>query len=106
LHPARQVYILSIAVLSLQNVAAGVLAEIIRRQPASKERTTFAWTVAVGPALARATAVDLDAGVLVVRAKDARWAREVERAKETVISRLQLMLGPEAVRELRVVHEG
>jgi len=82
-----------------------VVAEIIRRQPASKEKTTFAWSVAVGPAIARATTVDLDRGLLYVRAKDVRWAREIERARDTVIERLQQLLGPDAPRDLRVLHE-
>ena len=66
--------------LPVQNIATTVLAEIIRRQPASKERTAFAWSVAVGPALARATTVELRNARLVVTARDARWAREIERA--------------------------
>jgi hypothetical protein len=97
--------ILSTIVLPIQTVASGVVAEIVRRQPASKERTTFAWTVAVGPALGRATTVELVEDVLFVRAKDPRWAREVERARHTVVARLQLLLGRDAVRELRVVGE-
>jgi hypothetical protein len=92
-------------VFPLQSVASGVLAEIIRRQPASKERTTFAWSIAVGPAIARATAVNLEGSLLLVRARDPRWAREIERARATVIARLQHLLGSDAVVDLRVVPE-
>ena len=91
--------------LPLQSLASGVLAEIIRRQPASKERTAFAWSVAVGPAIARATSVELSGQVLVVRARDTRWAREVSRARETVVGRLQQMLGPTAIVDLRVLSD-
>ena len=57
--------------IPLQNFSTGVVAEIVRRQPASKERTSFAWQLAVGTALARATNVELDeAGVLTVRSSD------------------------------------
>jgi hypothetical protein len=90
-------------VLPLQTFAPRVLAEIIRRQPASKERTTFAWSMAVGPALARASTVELDNGILIVRARDARWAREIERARGTVVARLQHLLGPDALHDVRVV---
>jgi hypothetical protein len=83
----------------LSSVAPAVLAELIRRQPASKERTAFAWSVAVGPALARVTTVELRHGVLTVVARDARWAKEIERAKGTIIVRLQQLLG-DAVSEL------
>jgi Dna[CI] antecedent DciA-like protein len=85
-------------VLLLQNVASGVLAEIIRRQPASKGKTSFAWSVAVGPALARVTSVELTPDrVLRVRVRDARWAREVERARDIVLTRLRMLLGDDNV---------
>ena len=77
----------------LSSVAPAVLADLIRRQPASKERTAFAWSVAVGPALARVTTVELHDGVLAVVARDARWAKEIERAKETILARLHQLLG-------------
>jgi predicted nucleic acid-binding Zn ribbon protein len=85
----------------VQNIAAGVLADLIRRQPPSRERTSFAWSVVAGPALARATSVELREGVLFVTAKDARWAREVERARAGIRARLQSLLGNE-LRDLRV----
>jgi predicted nucleic acid-binding Zn ribbon protein len=92
-------------VVPLQSFASGVLAEIIRRQPASRERTTFAWSVAVGPAIARATTVELVDGVLAVRARDQRWAQEIHRNRATVLARLQQLLGAGAVRELSVLRE-
>jgi predicted nucleic acid-binding Zn ribbon protein len=92
-------------VVPLQSFASGVLAEIIRRQPASRERTTFAWSVAVGPAIARATSVELVDGVLAVRARDQRWAQEIHRNRATVLARLQQLLGAGAVRELSVLRE-
>jgi predicted nucleic acid-binding Zn ribbon protein len=78
---------------------------MLRRQPASKERTAFAWSIAVGPALARATAVDLTDGVLIVRARDQRWAQEVHRNRAAVLARLQDLLGAAAVRDLSVLRE-
>jgi predicted nucleic acid-binding Zn ribbon protein len=89
----------------LQTFATGVLAEMLRRQPASKERTAFAWSVAVGPAIARATTVELSGGVLVVRARDQRWAREVHRNRATVLARLQELLGKDAVRDISILRE-
>ena len=88
--------------LPLQTVASNVLAEIIRRQPASKERTAFAWSVVVGPAIARATTVNLDAGVLRVTPRDARWAPELTRAKAGILMRLQTLLGREAVKDIYI----
>jgi predicted nucleic acid-binding Zn ribbon protein len=88
--------------LPIQSFAGGVLAEIIRRQPASKERTAFAWQVAAGPTLARTATVELAAGVLSVRARDARWAREIERGSETILKRMQHLLGPASITRLEI----
>jgi hypothetical protein len=89
-------------VLSLQNVASGVIADVIRRQPPSAGRTAFAWTLTVGPAMAKATTVELSDGILVVTARDARWAREVTRARDTIVARLRMLLGSKAIDEVRV----
>jgi predicted nucleic acid-binding Zn ribbon protein len=79
----------------LQSFSATVLAEVIRRQPASSARTTFAWSVAAGPVMARAASVEARGGVLVVTPKDARWAREIERSSATLLERVQALLGRE-----------
>ena len=92
-------------VLPVQSFAAGVLAEIIRRQPASKEKTAFAWNVAVGPALARVSRVELDGTMLKVRVADERWRVEIERARPTILPRLRTLLGPDAVATIVVVNE-
>jgi predicted nucleic acid-binding Zn ribbon protein len=89
-------------VLPVQYIASGVLGEVIRRQRPSAARTAFAWSVAVGPALARATTVELRNGVLIVTPKDTRWTRELERASDTILGRLQLLVGPE-VQQISIV---
>ena len=81
----------------IQSFSSGVLAEIVRRQPASKERTNFAWQLAVGQALARATTVELKSGVLTVRALDQRWIREIERARTSITQKMQQILGADQV---------
>ena len=88
--------------LPVQTIAASVMAELIRRQPASKERTAFAWSIAVGPALSRVTTVELRNARLFVTSRDPRWALEIERATATILKRVQLLLGPEAVRGIYV----
>ena len=90
--------------IPIQNFASGVLAGIVRRQPASKERTSFAWHIAVGPALARVTTVEIRDGVLEVRAKDPRWVLEIERARPAVLAKMQHLLGPDAVRTIKTRH--
>jgi predicted nucleic acid-binding Zn ribbon protein len=86
---------------SIHQFAPGVLAELIRRQPASPERTRFAWQLAVGPALARATMVDLRDGVLFVTARDERWRGEIARAQDAILAKLQHLLGADTVRGIR-----
>jgi predicted nucleic acid-binding Zn ribbon protein len=84
-------------VRSIQTFAGGVLAEVVRRQPPSPARTTFAWQLAVGPALARMTSVELEDATLRVNAIDARWLKEIERARAVILPKLQSLLGAEAV---------
>jgi predicted nucleic acid-binding Zn ribbon protein len=90
--------------IPVQSFASGVIAEIVRRQPASKDRTNFAWQLAVGQALARVTTVELKDGVLTVRAVDRRWISEIERARERVVEKMQHLLGADAVRTLKTRH--
>ena len=90
---------------SIHQLTAGVIADIVRRQPPSPARTTFAWQLAVGPALAKSTSVDLADGVLTVRSSDPRWTLEVNRARGMVLSRLQHFLGPKSVTKLRIEQE-
>jgi predicted nucleic acid-binding Zn ribbon protein len=86
--------------LPIQSLTTGVLAEMIKRQPASKEKTRFVWQLAVGLAIARVTTVDLVEGVLTVRCSDQRWTSEIARARPLILSRLQQMLSADAVRRI------
>lgn len=85
----------------IQSFSTRTIAEIIRRQPASNGKTRFAWQLVVGPALARATTVELDAGVLRVRC-DERWARELVRAQDVILQRLQQLLGAQALERISI----
>ena len=89
--------------IPIQHFSGGVLAEIVRRQPPSAERTAFAWQIAVGPAVARTTTVEVIDGVLSVTARDAQWGREVDRAAPTILPRMQHLLGAQAVTSLKVI---
>jgi hypothetical protein len=59
--------------------------------------------MAVGPALDKVTTLDYRNGVLQVRAKDAAWQREVERAAAVVRHRLDAILGAGVVRAIDVI---
>ena len=92
--------------LPIQRLTSSVLNEIIRRQPPSEGRTAFAWQLAVGAAIARATTVRLADGVMTVTASDERWVTEVEAARDIVLRRLQSLLGPDAVMKIRIQSPG
>lgn len=85
---------------SIQTFSGGVLADIIRRQPSSAARTTLAWQLAVGPALARVTSVHLDGTTLQVSAADARWLKEIERARPAILPKLQQLLGKDTISKI------
>jgi hypothetical protein len=68
--------------------------ELVRGQPTTQAKVDFAWRTAVGPAVARASSVSLDAeGTLIVRADDDRWRHEIAQSLPLVRSRLEVLLG-------------
>ena len=87
----------------IQQFSSGVLAEIIRRQAPSAERASFAWQIAVGPAISRTTTIDLVDGVILVTVRDAHWARAVERGAATILPRMQHLLGAQTISALKVL---
>lgn len=86
---------------SLNATASQVLRTILAAQPTSAAKVRFAWTMAAGPALARAATADWrDDGVLVVRARTESWLRELRRARPVIAERLRQMLGEGVVRKI------
>jgi predicted nucleic acid-binding Zn ribbon protein len=83
--------------IPVQDFSTSVLAQIVRRQPQSPARTNFAWQLAVGQAVARATTIQLKDGVLTVRAVDRRWLREIDPMRATVLEKLQQLLGKDQI---------
>jgi hypothetical protein len=92
------------AVTPAHLVMPGVLAAVLRNAPLTREKVAFAWRAAVGPAVDKATSVELREGVLHVRAKDATWRREVERSAPMIRSRLTGLLGDHVVRFIDVTN--
>ncbi len=77
------------------------LGEALQRQPMSLAKLAFAWESAVGPAMARATEVALDAdGTLRVTADTEHWRREVARSRVVIKQRLTDLLGRGIVKRL------
>jgi predicted nucleic acid-binding Zn ribbon protein len=92
--------------IPVQHFSTSVLAQIVRRQPPSQARTNFAWQLAVGQAVSRATTVELKDGVLSVRAVDRRWIHEIDPMRATVLDKLQQLLGKEQVRRIELARAG
>jgi predicted nucleic acid-binding Zn ribbon protein len=86
--------------IPVHDFSTSVLAQIVRRQPPSQARTNFAWQLAVGQAVARATTVELNNGVLIVRAADRRWMREIDPMRAPILEKLQQLLGEAQVARL------
>ncbi|HEY7792040.1 MAG TPA: DciA family protein [Vicinamibacterales bacterium] len=87
----------------LQAVVPSALGALLCQSPYSEGKLAFAWRVAVGPGMDRASQVRLGAdGRLHVTATDARWQREIRRSVAIILPRLQALLGAEAVRAIEV----
>jgi predicted nucleic acid-binding Zn ribbon protein len=99
--PGRELY-RCVPMIPANQVIPAVLSDILRKAPLTPEKVAFAWRTAVGPAVDKATSLDLRNGVLFVLAKDAVWQREVERSAAMIRSRLADLLGTDVVRFIKV----
>lgn len=86
----------------LTSALPGALSELLRGAPLSPGKVSFAWRTAVGPAVERETSVRLENGTLLVDATTAHWAREVRRSSSIILTRLQNLLGADAVSAISV----
>ena len=76
--------------------------QLLAEQPLTAAKVDFAWKIAAGPALARASTISWNSGRLFVRAKSEEWRREILRARPVILSRITQLIGPEAVRTIAV----
>jgi hypothetical protein len=86
----------------ISHAVPGALSELLRQAPVSPGKVDFAWKAAVGGAMQRVTRVRLEAGALIVDAANMHWAREIERARPTILPRLQTLLGKDVVARIIV----
>jgi hypothetical protein len=87
-------------VKSLTTVSDSVLPALLARVPLTPEKIDFSWRLAVGPQVYRACTVALTSGTLAVSVTDGAWAREIERSIDVILSRMQRLLGHDAVRRI------
>ena len=89
--------------IAAHDCVTSVLRTLLRDQPLSTGKVTLAWEVAVGRAMARVTSVSLSPdGTLAVRATDRHWAKEIHRSTGLITSRVNRLLGDNAVRRIEV----
>jgi hypothetical protein len=86
-----------------QQCATTVVTKLLQQQPLSDAKVAFAWRTAVGPAVARATAVTLRDGTLEVLASGEHWRREIAHSADMIVGRLAALLGRDVVQRLSVM---
>jgi predicted nucleic acid-binding Zn ribbon protein len=88
-------------VIKANQVMPGVVAEVIRKAPLTDEKVTFAWRLAVGPAVAKATKVRLGSdGTLYLSAESPAWLDGVRQSVGLIRSRLAHYLGDNAIKRI------
>jgi Dna[CI] antecedent, DciA len=88
--------------LAIKTAMPALVAELVRGAPLSHGKVDFAWRMTVGPSIQRATAVRLEANILVVETASAQWSAEVRRSTPVILARLQTFLGEATVTRLEV----
>jgi hypothetical protein len=85
----------------LNSTAVRVLRNLLDGQPATEAKVVFAWKIAAGPSLARATTLRWAAGgTLAVTAKSDEWRKEIRHALPLIEARMAELLGPGVVRRV------
>jgi hypothetical protein len=87
-------------VIKANQVLPGVVAEVVRKAPLTDAKVAFAWRLAVGPALDKATKVRLADGTLYVAAESKAWLDSVRASVGLIRSRLAHYLGDDAVKRI------
>jgi hypothetical protein len=91
------------AMETVQSTALRALAMMIEAQPTSAAKVAFAWRIAAGPALGRATKVAwTGCGTLHVRAATPAWQQEARRARPIIRQRLDQLLGANVVGNIEI----
>lgn len=78
-----------------------VLADVIRKAPLTDEKVQFAWRLAVGPAVDKATTVRLGAnGTLYVKTEAPAWNDAIGKSLGIIRSRLAHFLGETTINRI------
>ena len=97
----RQIICYDRAVIKANQVLPTVVAEVVRKAPLTDEKVAFAWRLAVGPAIGKATTARLAAdGTLHVAAESPAWIDAVHASIGLIRSRLAHLLGEDSVKKI------
>jgi predicted nucleic acid-binding Zn ribbon protein len=89
-------------VVNANQVMPGVVAEVIRKAPLTDAKVAFAWRLAVGPAVAKATSVRLGSdGTLYLNSDSQAWSDSVRQSVGLIRSRLAHYLGENAIKRIQ-----
>ena len=87
--------------IKANQVLPGVVAEVVRKAPLTDAKVAFAWRLAVGPALDKATRVRLaDDGTLYVTAESKAWLDSIRASVGMIRSRLAHYLGEDVIKRI------
>jgi Dna[CI] antecedent, DciA len=88
-------------VIQANKVMPAIVADVIRKAPLTDEKVKFAWRLAVGSAVDKATTVRLAAnGTLYVKAEAPAWNDAIAKSFGLIRSRLAHYLGETAVKNI------
>ena len=97
----RQIICYDRIVIKANQVMPAVVADVIRKAPLTDEKVAFAWRLAVGPAVDKATSVRLGQdGTLYVSADSQAWIDGVRQSVGLIRSRLAHFLGEDAIKRI------
>lgn len=87
--------------IKANQVMPAVVAEVVRKAPLTDEKVAFAWRLAVGPALGKATSVRLGVdGTLYVVADAPAWRDSIRASIGMIRSRLAHYLGDNTIKRI------
>jgi len=84
---------------ALHSTANHALRTLLAGQPTTPAKIAFAWRMAAGPALGRATDVEWREGVLIVRARTPAWLKELRHARPILTARVRELVGAEVIKK-------
>ena len=87
--------------IKANQVVPAVVAEVVRKAPLTADKVAFAWRLAVGPAIGKATSVRLaDDGTLYVTAEAQAWNDSIRASIGMIRSRLAHYLGDDVIKRI------